>query len=709
MGIRIERISINRAGPLKDDFILEPEGLNLIYGRNETGKTYVVEALIDFLFKTGKSTPWILKRSKSQEPTIRDWKPGGKVIVSGLEDAATVFTSGGGKLGDFSISGVHLPAELSRLMVVRAGDTRLSSKDNGGGDSILSTYLSGKGVLDEIEKAIKHEAVKNAVVENCTITSKQSGLVKDRLTSSNENSELEALQLEVDENASLSAIKSLETTKDRLSGQLNKLEEAKRHRAFKLNEELRKLESDMEGLPSEQDIQGLVTDITLYRDRFRNIADVEEELRDIADEEDNYDWVNKAREEYLSHPEVPANRSLIDKITLAFLPFLILLTAAAGFFSRPLMIGAAAGALICLIIRLGNRPDPVSLSVELRRKKLEEEFSRRFQRELTDPATMQVEHKKMETRHMYFENLRNDRKSLKRDIEKMETSIFSKFHAITGEEITRSRWDSGIEEIRRNRKEIEEAANSLKVKLSSLTVQEDSYLPDPPPGEWDNRRYQNLKDELEDVSKELDQEKNSIESLKTSVSWATGNKSSDLKELLTALEERIETAENTYRAITARILAGNAVFRAVCEFRSKENERLDEALGSDEVVAPLCQITGHYNGLKMDSDGYLHLLTPEGDEYPLSQLSTGAAEQVYIALRTGFAELTLGATGFLILDDAFQHSDWERRKNLVNHVTGLIKNGWQVFYFTMDDHMKKLFDISADGLGKAGYKSVSLN
>jgi len=373
------------------------------------------------------------------------------------------------------------------------------------------------------------------------------------------------------------------------------------------------------------------------------------------------------------------------------------------------MIAAAAGAVISLVVRIRNKSGPVSSSDELRLKKLEEEFSRRFQRELTDSATLQVECHKMETRHIHSENLRISRIELKRDIEIMEASILSGLHAITGEEVLRTNWDSRIKDIGRKRKEIQESINSLKVDLSSLNIQEDFYLPDPPSEEWDKRRYLKLEGELKAVSEELEREKNNIKTLKTEISVATGNKSRDIRELLTALEDRIETVENKYKDSTARILAENSVYRAVCEFRSRENERLYEALGSDEVISPLLKITGHYNGLKMDSDGYLNLSTPGGEEFPLSQLSTGAVEQVYIALRTGFAELTMGETAFLVFDDAFQHSDWGRRKNLVNRVIGLVKNGWQVFYFTMDDHLKKLFDKAGKDLRQIGYKSTTMN
>ncbi|MCK5116148.1 MAG: AAA family ATPase [Candidatus Aegiribacteria sp.] len=708
MGIRIDRISIDRGGPLKDDFTLEPQDLNLIYGLNETGKTYIVEAMINLLFKTGNNTPWILKRTKSQEPTVREWKPGGKILISGLGDKTTVFTSGSSKLEDFRNSGSHLPEELSRLMVVRAGDTRLSSTGDGAGDNILRTYLSGKGVLDEIEKGIP-KTVRKATMENGTIDMNCAGYQEKRLTAQKDRKELEALQLEVNENASLCAVNSLESSRKEIDVQLSELEDAKKHRAFMLQEELRKLKLDLEDLSSEQDLLGLGTDISLHRAECRNLANIEEELSIAAEEEDSYIWLDKAREEYLSHSETPGNRSLINKVSLALLFFFILLTAAAGFFSRPLMIIAAAGALICLIVRIRNKPEPVSSSDELRRRKLEEEFSRRFGRELTDSATLQIEYKKMEAAHIQSESRRKSRIELKRRVEAKKASILTRLHSITGEDVPQRSWDSGMEGIRNNRKEIQNTINTIKIALSSLNIHEDSYLPDPSSVEWNKSRYLKLKDELEDVSKNLDREKHSIDNLKMEIKEATGSKARDIKELLTAMEDTIEAARYRYRDNTARILAEKSVYRAVCEFRSQENERLDEALGSDEVAAPLLKITGRYNGLRMDSNGYLHLSTSEGEEFPLSQLSTGAAEQVYITLRTGFAELTMGETAFLIFDDAFQHSDWERRENLVNHVIGLVNSGWQVFYFTMDDHLRKLFDKSGGDLGQAGYKSISLN
>ena len=62
---------------------------------------------------------------------------------------------------------------------------------------------------------------------------------------------------------------------------------------------------------------------------------------------------------------------------------------------------------------------------------------------------------------------------------------------------------------------------------------------------------------------------------------------------------------------------------------------------------------------------------------------------------------------FLILDDAFQYSDWNRRKLLVKKMAELAKNNWQIIYFTMDNHIQELFDKSGEKFGIA-YKKFEL-
>jgi uncharacterized protein YhaN len=103
------------------------------------------------------------------------------------------------------------------------------------------------------------------------------------------------------------------------------------------------------------------------------------------------------------------------------------------------------------------------------------------------------------------------------------------------------------------------------------------------------------------------------------------------------------------------------------------------------------KITSKYNAVFFEEN---NLIVTDGIHYfPLSELSTGTQEQVLLAIRLGLLSHVLkGRKSFLILDDAFQHSDWDRRENLIDILAGLAQDGWQIFYFTMDDHIKSLFE-----------------
>ena len=82
MTIQIKKLKINRNGPLLEDFEIEPGIINLIYGHNESGKTFLVEGLIELLFK-----------NKKNKLETRDWDITGKIQISGLSEKIESFTN----------------------------------------------------------------------------------------------------------------------------------------------------------------------------------------------------------------------------------------------------------------------------------------------------------------------------------------------------------------------------------------------------------------------------------------------------------------------------------------------------------------------------------------------------------------------------------------------------------------------------------------
>jgi len=144
---------------------------------------------------------------------------------------------------------------------------------------------------------------------------------------------------------------------------------------------------------------------------------------------------------------------------------------------------------------------------------------------------------------------------------------------------------------------------------------------------------------------------------------------------------------------------------ALNEYGEEENKRIADGLERDELTEPLYALTGRYQNIRLEEERGLVLISDQGDEYPLAYLSTGAREQIFFALRTGFARVgTDGSPKFLILDDAFQHSDTQRREKLVEQALALVQDGWQLFYFTMDDHIRELFRDAGRRLEKLDKK-----
>jgi uncharacterized protein YhaN len=109
------------------------------------------------------------------------------------------------------------------------------------------------------------------------------------------------------------------------------------------------------------------------------------------------------------------------------------------------------------------------------------------------------------------------------------------------------------------------------------------------------------------------------------------------------------------------------------EIREQETERIKKGLRQEALIKPMLSITGRYNRIDLEENDLI--LSDRGDHsFALADMSTGAREQVFLALRLGFASIGMeGGTAFLILDDAFQHSDWHRRKNLINQTLSLVK------------------------------------
>ncbi len=693
MPFRIDRIKVNRGGPLDTDFDFEPGDLNLIYGRNESGKTYVVESLIRFLFKTTGKAP--------VAAGLRlDWDVAGKVIVSGLESDPVSFNRTSKKLEEYWEEGLGLPPDLSRLLVVRAGETSLTKSVDGVGRDLLKDYLSGEGLLDGVADNIS-ATLRKAEVEWPQIKGSRAGELKNRDHCQDVLDNLQALLENVEEGYASGDAYSLKQQKDALYAQVETLDKAKRFHAGQLAGKIQALKNEKRELPSEGELANLEQDVTACEANQAKIQTKAARLADLESTSADFAWAQQAQgiyEKALSRPGGSGPKPILLVIAL----LLLVGTVASGLLGLtiPLILcgvglAAAAGAYVVQMNRaFSNAGQTKELS------DLKDQYQARFGGHLSDRATLQAKVEELRDNDTLTTPLKKDLDELSDAARALQMRITDTLKTWTGGEVPESNWREAIRDLTRKGGDVEDQIDSIRQKLNFAGIPADEYLDEDPGEKWDASRYAGLTEDLASADDALNEQESGDAELKARVSQETGLTNSDWEELIAVLRNMCEQAAEEYRQITAEILAKIQVHAVIEELRQEENSRIAEGLKRPELTEPLRALTGRYESIRHDKDEGLILSSDSDEDFPLASMSTGVREQTFLALRMGFASIAMeGKTGFLILDDAFQHSDWHRRKNLVDHTLSLVQRGWQVFYFTMDDHIRDLFQDAGASLG----------
>jgi len=685
MAIRIDRIKVNRGGPLENDFKLEPGDINLIYGHNETGKTYIVESLINILFRTG--------RESTINWSLRGWDCAGSIIVSGLQEKSVAFSRTSKKLDDYWEEEIGLPQDFSRLLVVKAGETLLANEEDGVGRDILKNYLSGEGILDRIEVGIS-TTLREANVQDGQIIGSNRGEIKKRAQLLDALEELNSLLGEAEEGYASGVVYNLRQKQETIKAELETLEKAKCYYAACLHTKRKALEQEKENLPSEEELSQIESEISIYENKKTEVDSKSDSLRKLESNTESYRWAEKALNVYR---EITSGQAIAGPkpIYMIFALMFLLGAAVTGFFnlSIPLVICVAGSLVFSILYFMGARRALATAGSSKELEKLKTEFKTRYGSELTDRALLEAQVEKLREDYFRAAGLKKElEEELAPNLKIQESNIRGNLKKFTGRELTPQRWRLVVSELRSKLNTLTSEINSLGVELASLAVSQEDLLDQDPGIDWDSNRYNILETELTEITEALDQELQKLDQLRTRMAQETRLDSTEWEELIATLRDIRDEIAKEYRLLTAEILAKIQLNTVIQEYREEENTRIAAGLESKELTKPLYAITGCYKSIKHEMDRGLVLITDGDEEYPLATVSTGAQEQAFLAMRIGFCSITMkGQTAFLILDDAFQHSDWPRRTNLMGQVLSLVKSGWQVFYFTMDDHIRDLF------------------
>ena len=710
MGIKIDKISVKDLGPVKS-FTAKFGMFNLIYSGNEKGKTFLTEFIICSLFKNIGRWCYLRKGGK------------GKIAISGLEEQTIDFSpTSKKKLEDYwEIGEKGLPVSMSKLLVVKGGESGIED-DDGISKFLVKEVLSGINVLDKIDRDSNiSKTIKSAEIASNQISIQQRGEGKQYGDAIDELDSIEKQFEEIESEYAQGILKTYRIEEKSLEDNLVHLDKAKRHKAYLTSEKIKELNLRLNHVPDDQ-LRKIENELSLYKSKKEYYNQLEEKYKNALEKSRDFKWLESAISYYkdlsIKTVKKPGNSLLfacgvlaaIGTAATVILFFSYRQTSVTALILYLIIIcvcflGSLAFSLV-YIKRFNNFSKQAGQTGEL--NKVRKEFKNRIGKELSDIALL--ESTLNEERGFYSESevIKEQMSNLHEELLKLNSSVSQKLTDFTGKEIREKDREKIFKDLKQYNRNLKEKIDEEKEDLFKLGVSETDHILEDFGTTYNKQEYEKIKSELELIQEEINNQEDKIQKLKyricektkddPSISWG------DLIENLR--RKRFET-QNELREITANIAAAYSVYKVVSRLREEEDVKIQEGLQSKTVLTPLKEITGRYDKLSLDNDRLI--VSDRYDDFDIRDLSTGAKEQVMLALRIGFTLKILREDAlFLILDDAFQHSDWQKREILIGKLASIAKKGWQIIYLTMDDHIKGLFDKVSKEFEEGKYNSVEL-
>lgn len=688
MSIRIEEINVRDLGPLKGEHHFPLDIFNLIYGKNERGKTFLVEFILRSLFRSSKG--W----------RLRDFSADGKVLLSGVNEDMTEFSPDSQRKleDDLKDAQPGLPLDLAKLLVVRGAELSLV-EDKLVDRAILKEYLSSEATLDEIQGSIS-STVQGAQILDGVIEGKKAGEIKTHRKLTAQLQTIEALFGEIGQLYSGGERAGLENRLAEIRAELKAQNNAKRHAAYQRSQEKIALEGQRLKLPDEV-IKQAGIDLESYRTKERDIQSKQERIAALDPASEHHFWIKNAIGEYgkrEARVDVPTGGRFqalgwgaigVTALLLALMIFNVLpdpLGPGLGFLSA-----LSSGLFFWLDRRVRGKYEKHAADIE-ELEGIREDFKQRFGASMSSLATLEAKKEQLEGAHHEKETLQDLVNKDQDALNQLGVQVEGALSRLGVDGANAENWSGAISTAEEDARDLGRRIAQLQSDLSGLGVDPSDYVEKDSGSSYQKTLMEDLSTEEREVDDGLRQTTAELDSLKQMICQETKDDISITWEaLLENLREHRQTIADEYRFVTADILGKILVHDELEILREQEDQKIQRSLESPAIVDPLYDITQRYQRVSLEGDRLI--VSDKLRDFPLNDLSTGAQEQVLLALRIGCAAHILGKQSlFLVLDDAFQHADWDRRERLMDEVVRLGKKGWQILYLTMDDHIRDLFN-----------------
>jgi len=707
--MRIEKIYIEKAGPLQD-FEVEPKRFNLFYGpENESGKTLIVDFITDRLFSF---TDPRLDRSEIEGRilAIVDGKP---LELTGKEN---LFQSKYGLTKE----------TISNIFCCRASDLEIDRKANLW--RIAQEKLSDFANLNKIIEKAKEIGYHTPVAMDWKQPYKR------------EREELRNSIRTIDEILQSAAYTDIKKYR-RNHRRLKSLENVSSHKIYneatslleQLHQKSEEMETKCDGIGDTEKtsnkltelgggIQNVSSRIAEIREAIskseETISGKEKESDDLRGERERYaDFAYEdLREQTRQTREIErkAQRDSIVHRNKWLPPLAALLGAEAiilGIILNPLLFWFAILLVIPIYaliedVRKAKLQDQLrenlrTLSVKLA-KYLDKEPSFKATND-AEIATNKIQQygTKIRTKLTKTET-RLDEAKKRLDEEKNKLTEQQKREKTLSGELNQFLEDNRCKTVEELKQKID-LKNTLLKKMKPLRERVIRLLEEEDDTKWTSilqqlkkkidvekaRKHPKLEMKLDELEREIEKLREEQEELAQSVEehkkkiYGQGVKS------LYELVEKIDESKHELQQLEEQFLAGSTVVQVLERMLESQKELLAAVFeeGEDSISERFKKFTkGRYIQVFLDGEA-VKVRTRGGRILVSSVLSTGTLDTLHLLIRTLFAEILTGERSFLFFDDPFLKFDKiSRRKEGVKTLKRLMDNGWQIFFFTLDDH-----------------------
>lgn len=162
-------------------------------------------------------------------------------------------------------------------------------------------------------------------------------------------------------------------------------------------------------------------------------------------------------------------------------------------------------------------------------------------------------------------------------------------------------------------------------------------------------------------------------------------------ENLSSIEEKL--VENTEKMVSLRNLEKS--INLAKEVLNQSNEKMKNTVTpkfTEELSKTIAEITdGKYTNVRLNDDTGLMVELENGNYIPVARLSIGTIDQLYLSLRLALVEDLSEEKMPVILDESFAYYDTERLKNILRYIAQRF-SGHQVMIFTCTHREKEALE-----------------